>query len=254
MAVLLGPLSAGVASATSAPPHTPTAHHFDGMATVGALFPPGSSVHTCTASVVDSGRGDVLLTAAHCISGTGAGYVFAPGYRDGVEPFGSWTVIGAYGASGWLSEQAAQRDFAFLVVAPRRSDGRTQQIQSVTGANLLGTAPSAGEQITVPAYPLGRDDEPITCTARVYRYAGYPAFNCTPYTDGTSGAPWLRRSGHRWLVVGVVGGLHQGGCEPWTSYSAAFGSVTVRTDTRAATGTDASVFPTPNSDGCSAPL
>src|SRR5208337_4757138 len=98
--------------------------------------------HTCTASVVDSSAGDLLITAAHCISGTAHGYSFVPGYHDGIEPFGSWTVVRAYGAPEWLAAQAPQRDFAFLVVAPHDVNGGTERIQDVTGAYQLGTAPT----------------------------------------------------------------------------------------------------------------
>ena len=61
-----------------------------------------------------------------------------------------------------------QRDFAFLVVAPRHHNGHLQRIEQVTGANRLGMAPVSGEQVTVPAYRTGHDDDPITCTTRVH--------------------------------------------------------------------------------------
>jgi hypothetical protein len=218
------------------PPGTPTARRFGGIPTVGALFAPGSPLHTCTASVVDSAAGNLLITAAHCISGTGDGYVFVPDYHDGVAPFGSWTVTSAFGAQRWLIGQVPQRDFAFLVVAPHERDGHAEQIQDVTGANRLAAAPAPGEQVTVPAYAAGRDDDPITCTTHVYQYAGFPAFN---------------RSGHGWVVVGVIGGLYQGGCYSWTSYSAPFGRSTLRTAARAASGTEPSTFPPPGANGCS---
>jgi V8-like Glu-specific endopeptidase len=234
------------------PPGTPTAKPFGGSPSVGVLFPPGSLAHTCTASVVDSSVGDLLITAAHCISGTGYGYVFVPGYHGGIEPLGSWTVVKAYGAPDWIARQAPQADFAFLVVAPQLVDGHVEQVQDVTGANELRTAPTPGDQVTVPAYGLGRNDDPITCTTRVYFDATFPAFDCDPYANGTSGAPWLLRGNRGWYVVGVIGGLHQGGCHPWTSYSAAFGAVTSRTYSSATGGATASTFPSAGSDGCSA--
>jgi V8-like Glu-specific endopeptidase len=221
------------------------------MPTVGPLFPPGVSVHSCTASVVDSTAGNLLITAAHCISGTAHGYVFAPGYRGGIEPFGSWTVIGAYGAPDWIARQAPEDDFAFLLVAPHLVNGHTEQIQQVTGGNRLGTAPAAGDEVTVPAYSFGSNDDPITCTTPVHYDATYPAFNCSPYADGTSGAPWLQHRANGWSVVGVIGGLHQGGCQPSTSYSAAFGPATFRTASSAASRADTSTFPSAGSDGCS---
>jgi hypothetical protein len=254
MATVDGPPAGAAVTSGTPPAGTPTAHHFRGVRTVGPLFPPGSRVHSCTASVVASTAGNLLVTSAHCISGTAEGYTFAPGYHDGIEPFGSWTVIGAYGAAGWIAHRDPQRDFSFLVVASQRVDGRTRQLQQVTGANRLGSSPSPGAEVTVPAYAVGSDDEPLTCTARVYRRGQYPAFNCNPYVDGTSGAPWLQRSGKGWLVVGVIGGLHQGGCYPWTSYTAAFGTATARSYASAARRAKASVFPPPDSDGCSTGL
>jgi len=255
-----GVLTAGDAAATAPtgavtePAGIPTAHHFRGIPTVGPLFPPGGSVHTCTASVVASPVGDLLITAAHCMAGTAGGYTFAPGYHDGVEPFGLWTVVGAYGAPEWIAHQTPERDVAFLRVAPRQVDGHAEQIQEVTGANQLGTAPTSGKLVTVPAYAVGQDDEPITCSARVYFRGPYPAFNCNPYVDGTSGAPWLQHRGKDWIVVGIIGGLHQGGCYAWTSYSAPFGLSTSRTYADAASGGEPVSLPPAGSDGCTTGL
>jgi V8-like Glu-specific endopeptidase len=236
----------------SAPAGTPTARHFGGLATVGPLFPPGATIHTCTASVVDSPARDLLLTAAHCITGSGKGYVFAPGYHDGVEPYGTWTVVAAYGVPSWIAHQAPQSDLAFLTVAPHQLHGKPQEIQDVTGADRLGSAPAPGARVTVPAYVLGSNDKPITCTAHVYDHAGYPAFNCHRYAAGTSGAPWIERTSHGSVVVGVIGGLHQGGCFSWTSYSANFTSTMLRSALRSASRGVTSSFPPAGSDGCPA--
>jgi hypothetical protein len=236
------------------PAGTPMAHPFAGDRTVGPLFPPGSAVHTCTASVVDSPSGDLLITATHCITGEARGYTFAPGYHDGVEPYGTWSVVGAYVDPQWTADRAPRLDVAFLRVAPRQMDGHAREIQSVTGGNRLGPAPSTRAMVTVPAYAVGHDDDPVTCTAPVYHRGVYPAFDCNPYVDGTSGAPWLLRTDHGWDVVGVIGGLHQGGCYPWTSYSAPFGPATTRTYDGAVNGAETSVLPPPESDGCTTGL
>ena len=236
------------------PPGIPTAHAFSGDRTVGPLFPPGSPVHTCTASVVDSPVGDLLITATHCVTGSAAGYTFAPGYHDGIEPYGSWTVVGAYVDPQWTAHLAPTLDVAFLRVAPRRIAGHLREIQDVTGGNRLASAPSSRRMVTVPAYAAGHDDDPITCTARVSYRGVYPTFDCNPYLDGTSGSPWLLRTGHGWDVVGVIGGLHQGGCYPWTSYSAPFGTATARTYAEAAKGAVTAELPPPESDGCTTGL
>ncbi len=230
---------------TSQPAGTPTAHSFAGTKTVGALFPPDSKVHVCTASVVSSRTRNLLVTAAHCIEGSGRGDVFVPGYHDGVAPFGSWTVVSAYAPAGWLAHQTPSEDFAFLVVAPRRHDGRFQDLQGVTGANRLGIAPAPGEQVTVPAYPAGTGGTPITCATHTYAFGRFPAFNCNPYVDGTSGAPWLHHSKRGWTVVGIIGGPYQGGCHPWTSYSPALGVMAKRLMAKAEAGAPPDTLPTP---------
>jgi hypothetical protein len=75
------------------PPGTPTATLFNGVPTVGALFfTTGSDAHFCTASVVNSIPGDLILTAAHCVysaSGYSGNMEFVPGYHDGIQPYGA---------------------------------------------------------------------------------------------------------------------------------------------------------------------
>jgi hypothetical protein len=237
-----------VASEESA--RVPQAHQFSGLRSVGPLFPPGSSVHTCTASVIASRTGDLLITAAHCVFGTGVGWRFAPGYRDGVEPYGSWNVVGLYGSPAWLKSTLAASDYAIVKVASRKLRGQEQTLQDVVGANRLATAPARGAIVTVPAYAMGSHDDPVTCTVRVSYQGVFPSFSCNPYEDGTSGAPWLERTRTGIAVVGVIGGLNQGGCHPWTSYSAPFDSTTLETAAKAA-GSAPARFPLASSDGCS---
>src|SRR5580704_8189898 len=64
---------------------------------VGALFALTSSgqlgQHFCTASVVNSASGDLLLTAAHCLRDHPATQLaFVPGYRAGHWAGGVWRV------------------------------------------------------------------------------------------------------------------------------------------------------------------
>jgi V8-like Glu-specific endopeptidase len=184
--------------------------------------------HECSGSVVHSAGHDVVLTAAHCVTGPGLGYEFAPGYHDGVSPYGRWTVRRAYVNAAWQTSHDPQHDYAFLEVAP--SAGRN--IEDVLGANRLGTAPQAGQSVTVDAYLAGVNDKPITCVTTVYYTEGYPSFDCDGFGDGTSGGPWL--SGH--TVVGVIGGRQQGGCTPSTSFSSAFGADVIHDWQRASAG------------------
>jgi V8-like Glu-specific endopeptidase len=251
LAAALLTASAAVGGPTAAPPGTPTATTFDGTPTVGPLFASAATpYHFCTASVVHSRRGDVLLTAAHCLLGTAVGDTFAPGFHGAVAPYGRWTVTGAYLDPAWLTSQDPRRDFAFLTVAPRMIDGRRTEIERVTGANLLWLHTRRGERVTIPAYPAGADNLPVTCEVPLYYEGVYPAFNCDPYVGGTSGSPWLVRSGSRRKVVALIGGLHQGGCFSWTSYSPPFGAPARRAYMRAVHHDTPDVAPVAGSDGC----
>ena len=243
LAVVFVPLTADAAP-------VPVARHVPSIPTVGPLFfsalglgPALRLPHYCSAGVVHSRGHNLVITAAHCVYGTGFGIEFAPGYSDGATPYGVWSVRRAYVDPGWKNDRDPQHDFAVLELAAR---GR-RNVEDVTGsAPRLGSAPPAGSRVTVDGYLAGSGGTPITCTAPVYYTHGYPSFDCAGYADGVSGGPWL--AGGR--VVGVTGGLHQGGCTSSTSYSAAFGPDVAALLARARAGGPGDVVPLPGPDGC----
>src|SRR5690242_15118758 len=83
-------------AASAAPSATPVT----ASPRIGAVFVPSvlglaqvaPIPHSCSGSVVHTQTGNVVVTAAHCIIGTRVGYEFAPGYHDGVFPYGLWTT------------------------------------------------------------------------------------------------------------------------------------------------------------------
>jgi len=251
---VLGIMAAAPALADPpAPPGTPTATPFDGISTVGPLFRHGlDQNHGCTASVVASPGRDLLLAAAHCVSGTAAGWQFAPGYRNGQTPYGVWTVTRAYVDPRWVRDQDPQYDYAILEVADQSVDGRRTGVEDVTGANILGRAPHAGQSVTDVAYNSGIDDRPVKCTTTVYYTGGFPGFNCHGFVGGSSGSPWLSEVPGTGLteVDGLIGGLHQGGCYEYTSYSPAFTWQAYKLVLRASLGLRPDVVPVAGSDGC----
>jgi V8-like Glu-specific endopeptidase len=201
--------------------------------------------------VVDSPHHNLVLTAAHCVAGSGFGYQFAPGYINGRMPYGLWTVGAVFVNKAWRTAHDPQHDYAFLRIAPRRIAGSSVNIEDVTGANTLSSAPAPGTVVTVDGYAAGSDDAPLTCTVATYVHDGYPAFDCDGYVDGTSGSPWLVGTPGAARIVGVIGGLNQGGCTSATSYSSAFGADIASDLQRAISGTKPDfVLPAPN-DGCS---
>jgi hypothetical protein len=141
-------------------------------------------------------------------------------------------------------------DFAFLRVAPRRVNGRSVTLQSVVGGNALGRSASAGQRIAIAGYPLGFGGSPIHCTTKAFVHGRFRGFHCNGFADGTSGSSWRAGHGKVRTIVGILGGLHQGGCTPATSYSSALGRAAHRALHRAGHGKQGDVFPNPPNDGC----
>ena len=212
--------------APSAPAILVNGRVFNGTPAVGALFT-GTVGHlsghsSCTASVVDSPAGDLVITAAHCVAGS-TGYAFAPGYHNGWAPYGMWTVSRVFVDRAWAVSADPNDDVAFLVV---KQAGRGQSIQQVTGADQLGTGWGPVQAVEVIGYPQD-SDSPITCQATTRAFGGQQLeFTCAGYTNGTSGGPFLAQVNPATglgTVIGVIGGYEQGGDTPSVSYSPRFG-------------------------------
>ncbi|MFB6888892.1 trypsin-like serine peptidase [Kitasatospora sp. NPDC056327] len=202
----------GPPGTTAVAPATPEA------ATVGALFSGavGAGHHFCTAGVLHSPAGNLLLTAAHCLDDP-AGVTFVPGYRDGLAPYGTWRVTAVHTTEGWSREGDQDEDFAILETA---ADGEGRRIEDVVGGNTLGTDEPFGTAVRLYGYPAGTE-QPLLCTNATGRQsARQRVIDCPGYPGGTSGGPWISTATGR--VVGVVGGHQEGGDTPDTSYSALF--------------------------------
>ncbi|MBT2383565.1 trypsin-like peptidase domain-containing protein [Streptomyces sp. ISL-11] len=205
--------------ASGAQPVTGSARHFDGVPSVGALVFVGEDLrdHHCTASVVHSPKGNLIVTAGHCALGDDAAFV--PGYRAGADrqPYGVWPVDRAYvDPRRTDTGEGSDLDFAFATVRP---DGRGRQIERVTGANRLVRTPGYSNKVTVIGYPDADDDpadQAIRCTARTSRLEGQRQLRmrCEGFVSGTSGSPWLTHFDEKTKtgdLVGVLGGLNGGG-------------------------------------------
>lgn len=177
--------------------------------------------HFCSASVVHSGDGDLVLTAAHCVGNTD-GLSFAPGYHDGVAPYGMWPVTKVAVADGWTASADPDLDFAFLTVSQA---GKAAPLESLTGANNLGLNRGYGLRIVLTGYP-DTSDAPVVCEGTTSQSDAYQQrVACPGFPDGTSGGPWVTdrdpATGHG-TVIGVIGGYQLGGDTPDVSYSAYF--------------------------------
>jgi V8-like Glu-specific endopeptidase len=160
---------AGMAPATSAV-ITPSALVTTAPSAVGALFSTSEGrlgTHFCTASVVDSPAGDLLVTAAHCVAGYSgtapAGLAFVPGYDDGTAPYGVWTVTRIFVDSAWASTANPDDDVAFLAVAQPGGDTAIEKVKISRSAARTGPAPSvlARCSSTAAATPMARAAAPF---------------------------------------------------------------------------------------------
>ena len=199
---------------------------FAGTPAVGALFTMSGGKlgrHFCTASVVNSPHGDLVITAAHCVSGT-SGVAFVPGYDRGATPYGVWTVTKIYADRSWTASSDPNDDVAFLQVGQPRS---IVPIEDVTGAEQLETGTPARQLVDVIGYPDSAGT-PIACRNWTREpMSDQLEFDCGGYTDGTSGGPFLadvNPETGQGRVIGVIGGYEQGGLTPQVSYSPMFGA------------------------------
>jgi len=199
---------------------------FAGTPAVGALFTMSKGKlgrHFCTASVIGSPHGDLVITAAHCVTGT-SGTVFVPGYDRGAAPYGIWTVTKIYADRSWTSSSDPNDDVAFLRVTQADS---IVPIEDVTGAEALETGTPARQLVEVIGYP-DSGSQPIVCRNWTREpMSEQLEFDCGDYTDGTSGGPFLASVNPltgQGTVIGVIGGYEQGGLTPQISYSSRFGA------------------------------
>lgn len=189
----------------------------DGLRSVGVLT--DGKEHWCTASVIDSPRGNVVATAAHCVFeyGTYASeFFFAPGFRGagkGETPYGSWRVAGVQVDDRWRKGLDEVADYAFLTLAP---DAKGRNVQDVVGAATPDWSSKPSRRVTVVGYPNpdhNPANRPITCTTDARHDADQPAemvrIECQGFWDGTSGSPWLADyvdPGSPGRMIGVLSG------------------------------------------------
>ncbi|GFF59938.1 hypothetical protein IFM51744_10108 [Aspergillus udagawae] len=229
------------------------ATHSKGIPSVGVLFSGNIQDHYCTASVIDSTHGNVILTAGHCISGTGKNLHFAPGYHDGQAPYGIYPVTAAYVHPNWNKNHDIEYDFAFLTLGEGKYDGKFVNVQSVVGGNKLITNGGYKYNVEVVGYN-DKEQSPVQCRVDTYEAkAGQLGFNCGPFRGGTSGSPWIANydsHSRHGSVVGNIGGWHTGGCTSGTSYSSHYGSGTRSVFDRANAGGHGDTVRGGASSGC----
>jgi V8-like Glu-specific endopeptidase len=177
-------------------------------AAVGKIFfTLGRADYVCSGTLVGSARADVVLTAAHCVSG-GPGHggaeqwvtnwVFVPGYKDGAMPYGEYTARRFLTAPGWAGPQGGteQYDVAFVQLTGATLDGGSSPAVPPSGlppefASSQGAAvPGRGYVFGYPAEAPYSGLYANYCAGPVSADAGSTRTSCA-MTAGDSGGPWL---------------------------------------------------------------
>ena len=210
---------------------------------VGAVFVGDGWLHSCSAAVLDSRAGDLILTAAHCLAG-GIDETFVAGFSDDAADDDVWQVDAVYLDQRWIQDQDPRADFAIARVS--RDAGGT--VRSHAGRGLtLGRSPKPGAVVTVTGYEFGFGGGPVSCTGTTADEAGgFPSLPCGGLVAGLSGAPWIVGA----TITGIVGGLHGGGCDESVSYSPPFDDSVAKLMARAEAGGSSDDAPVVFDDDC----
>jgi hypothetical protein len=165
--------------------------------------------YTCSAAVVDSPRGDLIVTAGHCVidpetgTATSSELIFVPGYRNGSAPFGYWRIQSYAVPEAWKNTaKAGQRpnegaDLAFVSLWGNE-EGESFE-EATVGAFDVAFDQQCNQTYTQFGYPAEYPYGGELLYSHNAAYAGADtegAFSPVPmkiasdFTRGASGGPW----------------------------------------------------------------
>jgi V8-like Glu-specific endopeptidase len=165
----------------------------------------------------------IVVTAAHCVANYGQSqfyhnWHFYPGYRNGIAPYGNWTVYQAWVKTAYLNgtDNCAQYgvvcpdDVATLILNPQSGNYVGSQTGWYTyGWNGFGFY-NGLTHITQIGYPLcldnGRLMERNDSQGSVSGSHSSNTIIGSLMCDGSSGGPWLNNFGIRPTLTGTSNG------------------------------------------------
>jgi V8-like Glu-specific endopeptidase len=184
-------------------------------ATGKVFFTLDGADYVCSGALVGGAKSDVVVTAAHCVTGgrqaDGAvewatNWLFVPGYSGGRMPFGEYTARRFYVTRDWTGPDGGseQYDVSFVRIAAATGPGSPGAGTPPPGLPI-SFAPRQDAGLTagptVAAYVLGypalapyAGQYPEYCAGPVGVSAGSVDVQCR-MTAGDSGGPWLAQSG-----------------------------------------------------------
>jgi V8-like Glu-specific endopeptidase len=184
---------------------------------VGQLsFTMPSGEGMCSGAVI---KPRIILTAGHCVhSGNGSlsgfytNFRFAPAFRDGVAPFGTWIasavlVTTTWATGGGIFPNAA--DYAVIEVQDQLVGGVLKRIGDVTGAFGVKTLSLPPNHAHLLGHPGNLDNGMRMHQVTAQSFSLFPN-NTVLYgsdmREGSSGGPWVQNFGA--LAAGQTGGLN----------------------------------------------
>ncbi len=185
------------------------------------FFNEGSSTFVCTASLIGKG---LVVTAAHCVSDFGkntfhTNYRFVPGYKNGVAPYGNWTVKAVYVLAAYANgtDSCAQSgvickdDVAVMALNSQagKFPGTSTGFYSY-GWDGYGFTSNNLTHVTQIGYPgcldngevMERNDSQGSVSAANANNTLIGSLMCA----GSSGGPWLVNFGRRPNLTGTTSG------------------------------------------------
>lgn len=103
------------------------------------FFTLGGANYVCSGTATNSGNGDVVTTAGHCLNeGPGAyatNFAFVPAYDNGSRPYGTWVAETLLTTTQWKNSGDFNYDVGFAVMAENTSG---QSLTQVVGGRQIG--------------------------------------------------------------------------------------------------------------------
>jgi hypothetical protein len=112
--------------------------------------------YVCSGTVVRSPSHTLVWTAGHCVNdaesegGFAINWAFAPGYRDGGRPFGTWPARRLFTTDRWRGHADVRQDLGAARLA-RDANGRG--IEDVLGARGIGFGLPRSQRFIAFGYP-----------------------------------------------------------------------------------------------------
>ncbi|TWD80746.1 hypothetical protein FB561_1834 [Kribbella amoyensis] len=153
--------------------------------------------YVCSASTINNGYKNLIITAGHCVHGGAGGawhsnIVFAPAYYNGQSGYGLWNWNTARTFNSWMNSSDFSHDQAFVTLNQRNG----QNLIDVVGGNGLVWGNGRSQPNTRiwgwPAEPPYNGEVPYYCDGTTYAWGSTDAaLGCT-MNGGASGGPWVK--------------------------------------------------------------